>query len=474
MQSLALREDDPPADQLADIGQRAGRLGVEIADVAGIVADLAMIGRTQAEHAGTAMQAAAAMNETNAELAGLMRRTRASAVETRGVLQDSAATMGNVVDRTTGTMRALGEGALQFRASLDDVDDKLKDVRAASTAIEQIARETRLLALNASVEAARAGDAGRGFAIIANAVKDLADQIAQFSAQSAGHLTSLSGTLEGLKAQANENATAAQEAIADSGTAARATETLHTLVDSVGELVEEIVAMEGPVETNIAGFAAVEERLNGLVATVDQSKLHLDMADERTTAILSISEDLMLFIAQSGIRTEDTPIIELAQDIAGRIAALFEATLERGELTQAELFDEAYRPVPGSNPQQLLTRFVPFTDRHLPALQEPVLGFDPRITFCAAVDRNGYLPTHNRVYSQRQGKDPVWNAANCRNRRLFDDRTGLAAGRSEKPFLLQTYRRDMGGGKFVLMKDCSAPITVRGRHWGGFRIGYKV
>jgi methyl-accepting chemotaxis protein len=32
----------------------------------------------------------------------------------------------------------------------------------------------------------------------------------------------------------------------------------------------------------------------------------------------------------------------------------------------------------------------------------------------------------------------------------------------------------MGGGAFVLMKDASAPITVHGRHWGGFRIGFKV
>jgi methyl-accepting chemotaxis protein len=31
----------------------------------------------------------------------------------------------------------------------------------------------------------------------------------------------------------------------------------------------------------------------------------------------------------------------------------------------------------------------------------------------------------------------------------------------------------MGGGKFVVMKDLSAPITVRGRHWGGLRIGYQ-
>ena len=100
---------------------------------------------------------------------------------------------------------------------------------------------------------------------------------------------------------------------------------------------------------------------------------------------------------------------------------------------------------------------------------------DPAITFCAVVDRNGYLPVHNKIYSlpQRPG-DVAWNTANCRNRRIFNDRTGLAAGQNQKSSLVQTYRRDMGGGQFVLMKDISAPIRVQGRHWGGFRIGVKV
>jgi methyl-accepting chemotaxis protein len=102
-----------------------------------------------------------------------------------------------------------------------------------------------------------------------------------------------------------------------------------------------------------------------------------------------------------------------------------------------------------------------------------VLDLDPRIVFCAAVDRNGYLPTHNRKFSHPQTDDPVWNAAHCRNRRIFDDRVGLKAGRSTAPFLLQVYRRDMGGGQSVLMKDLSAPITVGGRHWGGLRLAYR-
>jgi methyl-accepting chemotaxis protein len=39
---------------------------------------------------------------------------------------------------------------------------------------------------------------------------------------------------------------------------------------------------------------------------------------------------------------------------------------------------------------------------------------------------------------------------------------------------VQTYRRDMGGGTFAVMKDVSAPIRVRGRHWGGLRLAYRV
>src|SRR5690606_36275852 len=57
--------------------------------------------------------------------------------------------------------------------------------------------------------------------------------------------------------------------------------------------------------------------------------------------------------------------------------------------------------------------------------------------------------------------------------RIFDDRTGFAAARNRRRFLLQTYRRDMGGGRHVCIKDLSAPIVVRGRHWGALRLAYE-
>lgn len=324
------------------------------------------------------------------------------------------------------------------------------------------------------VAAAWAGDAGRGFAIIAIAVKGLADQIQGFSGQINTLLTSMSSALAQLETRAQANADAAHAAMSESAAAAGAAQTLNQLVGSVGALVGDIERMRAPVLGNSEGFAAVEAGLDALARSIEESEGHLGQAEKRASSILSISEDFILFIAESGVETSDTPFIKLAKERAGMVSALFEEALSRGEIGLADLFDENYVPVKGTDPQQVLTRFTGFTDRHLPAIQEPVLAFDKRITFCAAVDRNGYLPTHNRIYSHPQGDDSLWNAAHCRNRRIFDDRTGLAAGRSTKPFLLQTYRRDMGGGEFVLMKDCSAPISVNGRHWGGMRIAFKV
>jgi methyl-accepting chemotaxis protein len=129
--------------------------------------------------------------------------------------------------------------------------------------------------------------------------------------------------------------------------------------------------------------------------------------------------------------------------------------------------------MPGTNPQQHTTRFVAIADRLFPQVQERMLTLSDKVVFCIAVDRNGYVATHNRKYNQPQRGDLAWDSANSRYRRIFNDRTGLASARNERPFLLQTYRRDMGGGQFVVMKEAAAPITVDGRHWGGLRLAFK-
>src|SRR5438105_3484815 len=70
--------------------------------------------------------------------------------------------------------------------------------------------------------------------------------------------------------------------------------------------------------------------------------------------------------------------------------------------------------------------------------------------------------------------DTAGTTANGRNRRIFNDPAGLAAGRNLRAYLVQSYARDMGNGKMVMMREIDVPIRVKGRHWGGFRTAYRL
>jgi methyl-accepting chemotaxis protein len=124
---------------------------------------------------------------------------------------------------------------------------------------------------------------------------------------------------------------------------------------------------------------------------------------------------------------------------------------------------------------QFRTKILDWADRALPPLLEAFLARDSRMAFCAMIDTNGYLPVHNKIYShpQRPG-DVTWNTANSRNRRVFNDAAGLAAGRNQRAYMVQSYARDMGNGKAIMMREIDVPIRVKGRHWGAFRTAYKL
>jgi methyl-accepting chemotaxis protein len=175
------------------------------------------------------------------------------------------------------------------------------------------------------------------------------------------------------------------------------------------------------------------------------------------------------------IRDENTEFVTRAIEAGHELAQIFERGVATGALTLEQMFDENYVEIPGTAPTQYRTQFLDWADRALPPIQEAFLAKDPRMAFCAMIDRNGYLPVHNRIYSQPQRPgDVAYNTANSRNRRIFNDPAGLAAGRNTRSYLIQSYARDMGGGNMVMMREIDVPVRVRGRHWGGFRTAYKL
>ena len=175
------------------------------------------------------------------------------------------------------------------------------------------------------------------------------------------------------------------------------------------------------------------------------------------------------------IRDENTEFVTRAMEAGTALTRMFEDAVASRAIAIDDMFDTNYVEISGSNPQQHCTKILDWAARALPPFQEAFLAKDPRMVFCVMIDRNGYLPVHNKVYShpQRPG-DVAFNTANCRNRRIFNDPAGLAAGRNTRSYLIQSYARDMGNGKTIMMREIDVPVRVNGRHWGGFRTAYKL
>jgi methyl-accepting chemotaxis protein len=449
-----------------ELANRLDTLGVEVADIAGNLDEVTTRIVEQAAQFEELHGTVETMVAGNREIDRAARSTQSAASSTGAEIAESRTLIGSAVTH----MKDLANAMARIEQRLGSFSGVIKQIGGVSTSIETIAKQTRLLSLNAAIEAARAGEAGRGFGVVASEVKNLADQTRAATDQILAIVRDVGAQIDGL---IKETGAASQHADQAGRGATKVESVVVHANEAFAVMGREIDAIARSAADNLQHCDTTLSELEGLTEGVNLSSVNLEHADKRVQALLTLSETLIEFIAGSGLETADTPLIRKAMETAQRIGAEFEAAIERGELTEAQLFDERYRELRGTNPQQYMTDYVEFTDRLLPPIQDPLQKSDPRIVFCVAWARGGYLPTHNPEYRHPQGPDPSWNAAHCRNRRLFDDRAVKKVAASTKPFLVQTYRRDMGAGKFVLMKDASSPIFVRGRHWGAFRIGFR-
>jgi methyl-accepting chemotaxis protein len=244
---------------------------------------------------------------------------------------------------------------------------------------------------------------------------------------------------------------------------------------AVYEICLESIVIGGPETAklllNQSHDATVESIGACRIRLDERSKAGVHAEFERVDARLTEKIEDRLW----AIHDENTEFVTRAMEAGTELTKLFEGAVASGAISIDDMFDTDYIEISGSNPVQHRTRILNWADRALPPFQETFLAKDPRMVFCVMIDRNGYLPVHNKIYShpQRPG-DVAWNTAHSRNRRIFNDPAGLAAGQNQRSYLIQSYARDMGNGITVMMREIDVPVRVNGRHWGGFRTAYKL
>jgi len=457
------KDADKSMDSLA---QTSSQLGFEIVDIAGFLDAIEKKSRDQLQALKAMQNGALRVIDSNASVLETIQTVSGSTQKTLETVQKSV----SIVRDSGQHSQSMAEWVQVLNARSSGVEQTVEAMRADNDRISSIATQVNILAINAKIEAGRAGDAGRGFAVVAEAINDLSHKTERAAAEINTNILALAKWIQELRVETEAMSKSATVVLDQARTTDDSLVEIERNAQSVNTETDRILTEAMVVKESVEDFAPSIQKIG---RSVEETSAGIQQTHGRVENLITSSESLVQGTVALGGRSADGRFIAYATSVAQNVGQIFEQAVELGKISPQDLFDRRYQPIPNTNPQQVMTRFTSLTDHLLSPLFEAALEFDTRVAFCAAVDVNGYLPTHNKNFSQPQREDPIWNTANCRNRRIFDDRVGLKAGRNAQPFLMQVYRRDMGGGKFVMMKDLSVPILVKNRQWGGLRLGFS-
>lgn len=351
----------------------------------------------------------------------------------------------------------------QHDLTIKTMGDKSRDIRKIISTIQGISFQTGLLSLNAAVEAARAGQAGKGFSVVAGEVKKLAEQANKSSEEIADQITDMLTGIDQALAEAGAINRAAEQTMNISRLACDNYEGLiKEFDDNYGLLTQITAAVEEISAANIETHEKVSDIRELSHEVADQA----GSSEEVTVKLQRNSEMIQQLVAKfttgEGVFEQ---ILQIGRFFCQTAAEKITQLAQQG----ANVFDTNYQEIPNTQPTKYATSYDQTFAQLLQPLYDETLTRIPAGIFALCVDTNGYGPTHNSVFSQPLTGNPERDTANSRDKRIFNDPTGLRSARNTEAFLLQTYMRDTG----EVLSDLSLPIQVNGRHWGAVRIGFN-
>lgn len=261
---------------LAAAGRLEGMVEIISSASAQLSAQIEQSDHGATESAQRLQEAATAMNQMNATVQEVARNA-GTASEASSETKQKAEAGQQIVQLVVQSMGEVQETSLQLKNDMSQLNDRAQDINRIMGVISDIADQTNLLALNAAIEAARAGEAGRGFAVVADEVRKLAEKTMASTLDVSNAIRAIQESTE-KSMQAMDNA--AQHI-------SHATD----LANQSGSALEEIVSTVGATSDQVQAIAAASEEQSAASEEINRSITEVnDMSSLTAEAMSSASQ----------------------------------------------------------------------------------------------------------------------------------------------------------------------------------------
>jgi len=413
------------------------------------------------------------------EIIKMVLKLNVSYQESKGILSDikgiddetlqSANSLEEEVHSSLLMVKEMVDLIHETETNVDLLIDLTKKMESVVKLIDKITNQTRLLALNASIEASRFPDKRVGFEMVADEVKSLV-VLTQES------VLEISSTIRDIKIKTRSIREIikieAVESIKGLEIATLGEQSVQYLASLLKSTKTELNYIMGEIEENedlVLGIRDFFDKISGFVSE----------NEERMHTLKKYSEDIQLeannmkhIVKVSGlsdfIEKQNDQINSLINSFVTEFKAILERAITLKYISHDDLFDRNYQPIDDKS-GRYNCRYDKFFDAYFQEVLDKYLDLNDNLVYFYLMDDKGYVATHNSVYTQTLTGDWEKDQKIHRAKRIYDDHTTRNTLRSKETYLFQC-RLHYSMSEPIM--DVSVPLFLKEQKWGYVKAGF--